>query len=319
MGRIFLEDGFDVRAPADVVYVELDPLPAHRHLVDHLFILCDCGRLTGAGRHVFASPFGEVALLGQQSRRMEDPAGNLAWQALSAPPRFGRQPRLSPLHGWMVGVRYDPLLCGPDRLAPLAGLAVELDRIVGRGSRLDAIVALLDRGLAAAAAAEPGTAARPAAPGSRQHDAIGAWTRALSQAGPDGVKVSELAGAARVPARTLQRQIRARTGLSPKRYTALRRFDAALRGVASGAAAFADVAVAAGYSDQSHMTADLGQHAGASPGRLRAFARRQHADEAVRFFKDATVLDRIRLFISNPAADGENGDGRRRADGSRVV
>jgi methylphosphotriester-DNA--protein-cysteine methyltransferase len=317
MGRVFPEDGWDVRATADVadvVYVELNPLPAHCDLVDHLFILRDCGRLTGAGRHVFASPFGEVALLGQQSRRTEGPGGDLAWRALSAPPRFGRQPRLLALHGWMVGVRYDPLLSGPDQLATLAGLAAELDRVVGRGSHLDAIVALLDRGLEAAAAA------RPAAPGSRQHYAIGAWTRALSQAGPDGaVKVSELAGATMVPARTLQRHIRARTGLSPKRYTALRRFDAALRGVASGEAAFADVAVAAGYCDQSHMTADLGQHAGASPGRLRAFARRQHEDEAVRFFKDATVLDRIRLFISNPAADGENGDRRRRADGSRVV
>ena len=313
MQRLRSEGGICDAATPPSVYVELRPLAAHRHLVDHLFILRDCGRLTGPERSVFASPFCEVALVGQ--RRGAGDA--LVWQTLQTPPRFGRQPRPAALHGWLIGVRYDPLLSGPEDLAALQEAAADLDRVVGRDGGLDAIVHLLDRALDAGAATEPGIG-RPA-PGSRQRQTIGAWTRALSAIGADGVvKVAELAGATRIPARTLQRHVRARTGLSPKRYTALRRFDAALRGVAGGEAAFADVAMATGYADQSHMTVDLAQHTGASPGRLRAFARRQNDQEAVRFFQDAAVRERIRLFINAPEADGEMSEQRRRATGPRI-
>jgi hypothetical protein len=91
------------------VYAELEPVDRHRPLVDHLFVLRDCGRLTGVGRNLFASPFSELALVArrQDDGRDNDPA--ITWKALHLPPRFGRQPRQRSFHGWMCGIRCRPL------------------------------------------------------------------------------------------------------------------------------------------------------------------------------------------------------------------
>jgi hypothetical protein len=70
-----METGEYNRRGTDVAtYVELQPTDRHRSFIDHLFILRDCGRLTDAGRNLFASPM--VHLSGKQSifRRVSDDA-----------------------------------------------------------------------------------------------------------------------------------------------------------------------------------------------------------------------------------------------------
>ena len=98
------------------------------------------------------------------------------------------------------------------------------------------------------------------------------------------------------------RHVRARTGLAPKRYASLQRFSEALRHLARDEAGFAQIAAEVGYSDQAHMTVDLARHAGVSPGRFRALARRQIRNDAVRFFKDADLRNRVRLLVCDSGA-----------------
>ena len=47
---------------------------------------------------------------------------------------------------------------------------------------------------------------------------------------------------------------------------------------------------------------DVARHAGVSPGRFRALARRQIRNDAVRFFKDADLLNRVRLLVCDSGA-----------------
>ena len=75
------------------VYAELQPIDRHRSFIDHLFVLRDRGRLTGAGRNLFASPFSELVLVGRRPNDGNDNDAAIAWRALHLPPRFGRQPR----------------------------------------------------------------------------------------------------------------------------------------------------------------------------------------------------------------------------------
>jgi hypothetical protein len=82
------------------VYAELQPIDRHRSFIDHLFVLRDCGRLTGVGRNLFASPFSEIALVGRHpDDDREDIDRVVAWKAFHLPPRFGRQPRQHSFHG----------------------------------------------------------------------------------------------------------------------------------------------------------------------------------------------------------------------------
>jgi AraC-like DNA-binding protein len=114
--------------------------------------------------------------------------------------------------------------------------------------------------------------------------------------------IAARAAAAGISPRTLQRHVRARTGLAPKRYASLQRFSEALRHLALDNAGFAQIAAEVGYSDQAHMTVDLARHAGVSPGRFRALARRQIRNDAVRFVKDADLRKRVRLLVCDSGA-----------------
>jgi len=286
------------------VYAELAPLPRHRALVDHIFILRDRGGLTGPKRSVFATPFCEIALVAAFPDQGSGDDGRMAWQVVQAPPRFGRQPRATSLHGWMVGVRADPLGAGLDGLPQaLRERSGELTEIVVGEAGCDAIVAWLDDVLDAVIADTRGDEDMSMAR-SRQRDIVGAWRQALSARGaPRARTIARLADATDIAPRTLRRHVRSRAGLTPKRYATLRRFNAALHEVAGGDGSFAEVAMAAGYCDQSHMTADLAQHTGASPGRLRAFARCRSETDAAWFFKDPGVRARVTLFLAAQAVD----------------
>jgi AraC-like DNA-binding protein len=301
------------------VYVELQPMDRHRSFIDHLFILRDHGRLTGIGRNLFASPFSEIALVG---RHPDDDRVDIdrvvAWKAFHLPPRFGRQPRQHGFHGWMFGIRYRPLdLDMAD--AALVGLSELFNARCQRvhENPFDPIIGALDAWIEQHLSSRF-NAAR--ARRSAKAESVAALDGALSAMGPDrGLRVAWLAATAGVVPRTLQRHFRKRTGLAPKRYAAVQRFSGALQQVALGGGSLAHIASEAGYCDQAHLTTDLGRHAGLSPGQFRALARQQIARDAVRFFKDADLRNRVRLVVcdSGVTDDGET-DGEIQSEGRKL-
>jgi AraC-like DNA-binding protein len=302
------------------VYAELQPIDRHRSFIDHLFVLRDHGRLIGVGRNLFASPFSEIALVGRRpDGHGADNDGVVVWKAIHLPPRFGRLPRQHSFHGWMLGVRCRPLdLDAGD--AALVGLS-ELFTATLKGkseSPFDPIIGALDDWI---------EQLRPRFNAAktlqvRTLELAAALEGALSASGLDqdrGTSVASLAATFGVVPRTLQRHFRNRTGLAPKRYTGVQRFSGALRQVALGRGSLAHIASEAGYSDQAHLTTDLGRHAGLSPGRFRALARRQIVRDAVRFFKDADLQNRVRLLVCDSGlADDEATDGEIRSEGCKV-
>jgi AraC-like DNA-binding protein len=283
---------------SEAVYAELEPLSRHRAFVDHLYVLKDNGRLTGPHRSVFASPLCEIALACREdpeSQHRGDAAGR--WIAVHAPPRFGQRPRQRAFRGWMIGVRCRPSSIlfdeGETALAALAGVFAG---IVSAPNPLDDIIHTLDGWIE--------DVVRKSSP---QEDVAAASERTLSTraampatGGPP--TIAARAAAAGISPRTMLRHVRARTGLAPKRYASLQRFSQALRHLALDTAGFARIAAEVGYSDQAHMTVDLARHAGVSPGRFRALARRQIRKDAVRFFKDADLLNRVRLLVCDSGA-----------------
>jgi AraC-like DNA-binding protein len=263
----------------EAVYAELQPLGRHRGFLDHLYVLNDVGRLTAAGRSMFASPLCEIAL----ARRDDDGADG--WISLRAAPRFGRRPRHRAFCGWIIGLRYRPpsAVFDHERTA-LVGLADALTESVRSQNPLDDIIHSLDQWVEDLISEYGGSQALPI------------------PAVDGGPTVAARAAAAGISSRTLQRHVRARTGLPPKRYASLQRFNDALRHVALEDASFAQIAADVGYSDQAHMTVDMARHAGLSPGRFRALARRQIRRDADRFFKDADLRNRLRLLVCDSGA-----------------
>jgi len=77
--------------------------------------------------------------------------------------------------------------------------------------------------------------------------------------------------------RTFIALFRQAMGLSPKVYCRVQRFQRVIRRVtAEPAAAWSDVALDAGYSDQPHLVREFRQLAGITPGQYRILAPREH-------------------------------------------
>jgi AraC-like DNA-binding protein len=298
------------------VYAELQPMDRHRSFIDHLFVLRDRGRLTGIGRNLFASPFSEIAVVARHSHDdNQDPDATVFWKAFHLPPRFGRQPRQHSFHGWMLGIRYRPLDLDTDDAA-LVGLSEFFNARCERVGEnpFDPIIGALDAWIEYHLRPRFNAARSPVAEGVAALDGV------LSAMGPDrGMSVASLAETAGVVPRTLQRRFRKRLGLAPKRYAAVQRFNGALQQVALGGGSLADIASEAGYCDQAHLTTELGRHAGLSPGRFRAQARQQVVRDAVRFFKDSDLRNRVRLLVcdSGVTDDGET-DGEIQSEGRKL-
>jgi AraC-like DNA-binding protein len=248
---------------SEAVYTELQPLSGHRTFVDHLYVLKDNGRLTGPHRSVFASPLCEIALACREDpgcRDRGDEAGR--WISVHAPPRFGQRPRQRAFRGWMIGIRCRPSsVVFDEKPTALAALAGVFAGIVGEQNPLDDIIHTLD-----------GWIEDIVRKSGLREDVAVASECVLSMPASDGPPtIAARAAAAGISPRTLQRHVRARTGLAPKRYASLQRFSEALRHLALDNAGFAQIAAEVGYSDQAHMTVDLARHAGVSPGRFRAW------------------------------------------------
>lgn len=284
-------------------YVEMTPRERRRDLIDHLFLLRDCGRLVGADAHLFSSPFLEICLVG---RLREGGAGDgeaaAAWTASCRQPNFGRRPRQRAFHGWMFGLRCQPRGGALDHAA-LVRLSGPLIKQIEDGAPIDALARGLDDWAEAICAGLAATME----PGPTRHDgdhAGDALDRCLA-ASKTGAATSvvSLAASARVTPRTLQRRFRDRTGLAPKRFMALQRFRRAMRAVASDSGDLVQIALDAGYCDQAHLSADLKRHAGLSPSRFRALAKRQVMPQPVRFFQDPELQERARLVMCPDAEE----------------
>lgn len=282
-------------------YVELAPRDRHRPPVDHLFILRDCGRLIGAEASLFSSPFLEVCLVGRQAVGAGETEVPLAWTAACRKPSFGQRPRSRGFHGWMLGFRCRPLDVAWDE-AELLGLSRSFMAQVEGGATLDSIAHALD-GWAEAACATLAGAAEAGQERRRPAAAADPIDRCLAASAPGrAMSVVALAAGTGIGSRTLQRRFRSHTGLPPKRFMSLERFRRAVAAIAAGGG-LAQVALETGYCDQAHLTADLKRHAGLSPGRLRALARRQVVSPPVRFFQDEDLQQRARLVMHHRAEE----------------
>jgi hypothetical protein len=92
--------------------------------------------------------------------------------------------------------------------------------------------------------------------------------------------------------RTKRRKVRAETGVS--RLATLRRFRRALGQLASKTLPLSDLALDAGYYDQSHLSAACRIFAGKPPGALRALSIPRRFDLLL---QDTRPKDRLRLVI----------------------
>ena len=172
-----------------------------------------------------------------------------------AEPRPYFSPRPRPFLGVVAGLR---LSSRPQRFPDSKGLdmlASELARVQTGDDDLPALIAVLD-GLA----------------------------RDLRFAAPTGAYSD----------RTKRRKVRAETGVSRRRLATLRRFRRALGQLASKTLPLSDLALDAGYYDQSHLSAACRIFAGKPPGALRALSIPRRFDLSL---QDTRLKDRLRLVI----------------------
>jgi AraC-like DNA-binding protein len=83
-------------------------------------------------------------------------------------------------------------------------------------------------------------------------------------------RVGALARAHGVSPEHTARAFAKRFGMTPARFRAEHRLQAALRALADGVLSLAQIAIQAGYADQAHFSRDVASATGVSPARLRA-------------------------------------------------
>lgn len=178
-----------------------------------------------------------------------------------APPRPAFVPRPSSFCGIVAGLR---LSARPERLPGTVApepLAAALEKVRQSDDALPSLVATLD-GLA----------------------------RALNFAAPP-LTFSD---------RTGRRRARAETGVSRRRLAALRRFRLLLGRFADPALPLSDLALVAGYYDQSHMSAFCRAFADRPPGALRFQATKRAFGLSL---QERGIEDRLRLVIMDDSKE----------------
>ncbi|MCV0398311.1 helix-turn-helix domain-containing protein [Neoaquamicrobium sediminum] len=240
----------DKAAPAPL-YLELAPPAGAPAQIDHFFVYCDCGLLSGPGTGRFATDLFTLSLtLRGGADRGPRPRLDLE------PPRPAFSPRRAPFEGAIAGMRLD----AAPHLLPSEGnldaLTLALLAVAGNGEAWAPLVAALDQ-----------------------------LACDLTFSGCHSAPAS---------ARSERRRVRAATGMSRRRLAATRRFRTLLDGLAARDQALSELALDAGYYDQSHMSAVCRAFADAPPGVLRRLAR---ARPSGRFFQDQGLETRLRLLI----------------------
>ncbi|MEV4432738.1 helix-turn-helix domain-containing protein [Streptomyces sp. NPDC049555] len=92
------------------------------------------------------------------------------------------------------------------------------------------------------------------------------------------MRVDTLANRSGTTRRSLEKLFQQHVGCSPKKAARILRFRRAFRLICSGES-LALVATAAGYSDQAHLSRDVRELAGVSPGEIRRQARSEHGGQ----------------------------------------
>ena len=168
-----------------------------------------------------------------------------------------------------LGVRPERLV---NRSQPLDSLNVELERSLRENMRgvdnFDQAVTAMDRVLQA-------RLCRSSEPDSITRDAV---DRLIASRGED--TISGLAQVLGVAPRTLLRQFRAATGLSPKQFARICRFrHAAFQLMEANRPGWAQVASGTGFADQAHMINEFKDLTGLTPEGLEALVRKtSHGD-----------------------------------------
>jgi AraC-like DNA-binding protein len=93
-------------------------------------------------------------------------------------------------------------------------------------------------------------------------------------------RIETLAADQAMSLRSFQSRFQATVGLTAKQFARIIRLQATLRALDSGTESLAELALNAGYSDQSHATRELGQLTGLTPSRLRAALGEDREDES---------------------------------------
>jgi AraC-like DNA-binding protein len=163
----------------------------------------------------------------------------------------------------VTGVRFRPGAAG-------AALGVPADELRDRRVSLEDLWGRAGRIAGERGGADPFALARALAP---HFPALEPDPRvraaAIRLARAPGTPVPELAAAVALGERQLRRSFAAAVGYGPKTYARVMRFRTALALVRSGEP-LAAAALAAGYADQAHMTREMAEFAGRSPGVLAA-------------------------------------------------
>lgn len=119
------------------------------------------------------------------------------------------------------------------------------------------------------------------------------------EADPGGCRVAELAADCGMGLRSFQTRFLASVGLAAKEFARIARLQATLRALDGGTPSLADVAVEAGFSDQSHATREMGRLTGLTPARLSAALNQEPEAE--------TTIRLAAAFVrgdSRPSASG---------------
>ena len=105
-----------------------------------------------------------------------------------------------------------------------------------------------------------------------------------------GRRVADLATELAVSERHLLRRVRAAVGYGPKTLARVLRFQRLLALAEVGAGSLAELALAAGYADQPHMTGEVRRLAGAPPTAVLGIARARGDAGLVRSLQDERSL-----------------------------
>ena len=262
-------------------YAEYAPLPLHSSIVDHIYVLKDCGLLT-ADRRAFASPFTELAFT---FRRSADGSSYVP-KMVVIQPSFEHRKRNQAFNGWVFGFKSKPSSqwwSAIDR-SLLADCQARLAQALRGEPSYTNILNILDRLLDDLT--------------KQSADRLGDVYHSLNVS---QFQVGRLATLLGQSGRTLQRRMRTATGLSPKRFLAVDRFRRAVREIATRHTKLSFVAGRFGFSDQAHLTREFRRHAGLTPG---TFQQAWHGarGQAVRFVQDGASPVRLRVAVW-PAKD----------------
>jgi AraC-like DNA-binding protein len=256
-------------------YAEFAP-PRDSKVVDHLYVMKDRGIMT-ADRCAFASPFMEIAFSFREP--LEETGRSTRIVVLQ--PAFGHRRKSRTFHGWVFGLRVHPLACrlASAETSSFTNCQKRLAQEIRKGPSPSNILGILDR------------LCRDLAP---QHSVRSrGLIHSLERPRADVTSLAALSGQS---SRTLQRRIKASTGLSPKRFLALGRFRYAVQEVSAPNASLSAVAGDLGFADQAHLTREFRRHAGLTPGAFQR-AWRGSRGQAVRFVQDAQAPTRLRIAV----------------------